>query len=94
MEEFLTVLFMIHEKVTDFLANIIFTIPLAIESFIWGCRLAATPVYGEKIIERVVRRKDRKYTRKIGRYFLKNCSKVYRLKRRFQIYCCPIHVEW
>lgn len=91
MEDFLDVLFMVHEKVTDFLATIIFIIPVYIEWCIWAFKLFNNPKNDDMYR---LYRLDKEYRNKVAYCFVKKYSKIYKLKRRFQIYCCPIHVEW
>lgn len=90
--DILDVLFTIHEMITNFISILIFTIPITIEGMIWYYNLIKEPIYGKKIEERFC--KDKKYRYKVAEYFVKKCSKTQRIRRKFEIYCCPIHVEW
>lgn len=90
--DILDVLFTIHEMITNFISILIFTIPTTIEGMIWYFKLIKDPIYGEKIDELFC--KDKKYRYKVTNYFVKKCSKMQRIRRKFEIYCCPIHVKW
>ena len=90
--DILDVLFTIHEMITNFICILIFTIPTTIEGMIWYFKLIKDPIYGEKIDEWFC--KDKKYAYKVADYFVKKCSKVSRIGRKFKAYCCPIHVKW